>query len=40
MIIYYKNLKLNVEASDGKMVQHDLDLIKETLNQIGSLSDL
>jgi len=37
---HYKNLKLNVEASDGKMVQHDLDLIKETLNQIGSLSDL
>ncbi|KEQ56705.1 ATPase AAA protein [Marine Group I thaumarchaeote SCGC AAA799-B03] len=37
---HYKNLKLKVEASDGKMTKHDLDLIKETLSQIGSLSDL
>ena len=37
---HYKDLKLKVEASDGKMTKHDLDLIKETLRQIGSYSDL
>ncbi len=37
---HYKDLKLNVEASDGKMTKHDLDLIKETLRQIDSNSDL
>ncbi len=37
---HYKDLKLKVEASDGKMTKHDLDLIKETLRQIGSYTDL
>ncbi len=37
---HYKDLKLKVEADDGKMTKHDLDLIKETLRQIGSYSDL
>lgn len=38
--LHYKDLKLKIEASDGKMTKHDLDLIKETLRQIGSYSDL
>jgi hypothetical protein len=37
---HYRSLKLKVEASDGKMTQHDLELIKETLRQIGAYSDL
>ena len=37
---HYKDFKLNVKASNGKMTKHDLDLIKETLRQIGSNSDL
>jgi len=37
---HYKDLKLKVEADNGKMTKHDLDLIKETLRQIGSYSDL
>ena len=37
---HYKNLKLKIEASDGSMTQHDLDMIKETLRQIRALSNL
>ena len=37
---HYKDLKLKVEASDGKMTKHELDSIKETLRQIDSNSDL
>jgi hypothetical protein len=37
---HYKDLKLKVEADNGEMTKHDLDLIKETLRQIGSYSDL
>ena len=37
---HYKDLKIKVEADNGKMTKHDLDLIKETLRQIGSYSDL
>ena len=37
---HYKDLKLKVEASNGKMTKHDLDLIKEALRQISSNSDL
>lgn len=37
---HYRNLKLRVEASDGSMTQHDLDLLKETLRQIRALSNL
>jgi len=37
---HYSSLKLKVEASDGSMTQHDLDLIKETLRQIRALSNL
>ena len=37
---HYKDLTLKVEADHGKMTKHDLDLIKETLRQIGSHSDL
>ena len=36
----YDNLKLRVEASDGSMTQHDLDMIKETLIQIRASSSL
>lgn len=36
----YNSLKIRVEASDGSMTQHDLDLIKETLRQIRALSNL
>ena len=37
---HYKDLKLKVEANDGKMTKHDMEMIKETLRQIGSYSDL
>ena len=37
---HYRHLKLNIEASDGTMNQHDLDLIKETLRQIRASSNL
>lgn len=37
---HYDRLKLRVEASDGSMTPHDLDLIKETLRQIRASSNL
>ena len=37
---HYKSLNLRVEASDGSMTQHDLDMIKETLRQIRASSSL
>ena len=37
---HYRYLKLRIEASDGTITQHDLDLIKETLRQIRARSNL
>ena len=37
---HYRRLKLHIEASDGNMSKHDIDMIKETLNQIGAKSSL
>lgn len=36
----YRNFKIHINASDGKMSKHDIDMIRETLKQIGSESDL
>ena len=38
--LHYKRLKLHIDASDGSMSRHDMDMIRETLNQIGAASDL
>ena len=37
---HYRRLKLHIDASDGSMSRHDIDMIRETLNQIGATSDL
>ena len=37
---HYKILKLTVDASDGTMSKHDIEMIKETLLQIGADTDL
>lgn len=37
---HYRIFKIHVDASDGKMSKHDVDMIKETLWQIGSKFDL
>lgn len=36
---HYKNLNLRINASEGNMSKHDIDMIKETLKQIGAKSD-
>lgn len=36
---HYKILNIRIDASDGKMSKHDIDMIKETLKQIGAKSD-
>lgn len=35
----YRKLRISIDAYDGKMSKHDIDMIKETLKQIGSTSD-
>ena len=37
---HYKNFRIKIDASDGKMYKQDIDMIKETLQQIGAKSDL
>ena len=37
---HYRRLRLHIEASDGNMSKHDIDMIRETLNQIGAKSNL
>lgn len=37
---HYRKLRLHIAAADGSMSQHDIDMIKETLRQIGAESDL
>lgn len=37
---HYSKLQLHIKASDGKMSKHDIDMIKETLSQIGAKHDL
>lgn len=37
---HYRKMSLHVTASDGSMSQHDLNMIKEALRQIGARSDL
>ena len=37
---HYRSFKICIDASDGRMPKHDVDMIKETLRQIGSSSDL
>ena len=36
---HYRNFRLTINASDGQMSQHDIDMIKETLRQIGAEAD-
>ena len=36
---HYKILNIRIDASEGKMSRHDVDMIKETLKQIGAKSD-
>lgn len=36
---HYKSLRLHIDASDGKMSKHEIDMINETLKQIGTESD-
>lgn len=37
---HYKNLRLHIIASDGNMSKNDIEMIKETLKQVGADSDL
>lgn len=37
---HYKNFIIKIDASDGKMSKQDIDMIRETLRQIGARSDL
>lgn len=37
---HYRNFRLRVKATDGQMSQHDIDMLRETLRQIGAESDL
>lgn len=37
---HYRTFQLRVKTSDGQMSQHDIDMLKETLRQIGAESDL
>ena len=37
---HYRQMRLRVTAADGGMSQHDIDMIKEALRQIGAESDL
>lgn len=37
---HYKNFRIKIDASDGKMSKQDIEMIKETLRQIGAKSDL
>lgn len=37
---HYRSFKIRIDASDGRMPKHHVDMIKETLWQIGSSSDL
>ena len=37
---HYKNFKIKIDASGGKMQKQDIDMIRETLRQIGAKSDL
>ena len=37
---HYKNFIIQIDASDGKMSKQDIDMIRETLRQIGAKSDL
>lgn len=37
---HYKNLRLHITASNGNMSKNDIEMIKETLKQVGTDSDL
>ena len=37
---HYRSFRIRIDASDGRMPKHDIDMIRETLKQIGSESDL
>lgn len=37
---HYKKFTIRIDASDGEMPKHDIDMIRETLSQIGSKSNL
>ena len=36
----FKDLRLEIRANDGKMTQHDIDMIREALSQMGARTDL
>ena len=36
---HYRDFRLHIKATDGQMSQHDIDMIKETLRQIGAEAD-
>lgn len=36
----FKDLRLDIRASDGNMTKHDIDMIKEALSQMGAKTDL
>lgn len=36
----FKDINLEIRANDGEMTQHDIDMIKEALRQMGSKTDL
>ena len=36
----FKDLKLKINANNGKMTKHNIDMIKEALSQMGAKSDL
>ncbi len=37
---HYKNFRIHIDASNGKMSKNDIDMIRETLKQIGAKFDL
>lgn len=36
----FKDINLEIRANDGRMTQHDIDMIKEALSQMGAKTDL